>query len=77
METPELKQTQLDFRQAEMEETVRVIKDINQGYGKDIFARNPRLEGTELKSWKDRLDVHDMTVGGHSYGATLAVLPLD
>jgi len=65
----------LGFRQAEVEETVRVLQDINQGKGDQLYGANPRHEGLNLKDWQGQLAVEDMTLAGHSYGATLAVSP--
>jgi len=76
LDTPALKTAQLDFRQAEIEETVRVLRDINAGSGNTIFKHNPRAEGSDLDQWSGRLNVEEMTVGGHSYGATGALQTL-
>ncbi|GAB7341234.1 hypothetical protein MBLNU457_7513t1 [Dothideomycetes sp. NU457] len=73
LDTPALKKAQLDFRQAEIEETVRVLREINAGSGDMVFKNNPRAEGSDLDQWRGRLNVDDMTVGGHSYGATGAL----
>ncbi|KAK5046146.1 hypothetical protein LTR84_008603 [Exophiala bonariae] len=70
------KQAQLDFRQIEIEETVRVLRHINEGKGDQIFAGNPRGEGRELKLWRGRLGIDNATIGGHSFGATLALQTL-
>ena len=71
-----LKKAQLDFRQAEVEETIRVLKEINDGQGERIRNTNPRKEGADLKYWKGRLNVREITIGGHSFGATLALQAL-
>ncbi|KAL4882401.1 hypothetical protein BJY04DRAFT_187005 [Aspergillus karnatakaensis] len=65
-----LQQVQLAFRQAEMEETVRVLRLINAGEGKSVFRHNARGEGTHLGEWQGRLDIEHMVLAGHSYGAT-------
>ncbi|KAJ9633648.1 hypothetical protein H2204_006854 [Knufia peltigerae] len=70
------KQAQLDFRQAEVEETVRVLKHINAGHGDQVFGQNSRGEGQHLKHWRDRLAINNATIGGHSFGATLALQTL-
>jgi platelet-activating factor acetylhydrolase len=75
-DTPELKQAQLDFRQAEIEETVRVLKAINDGSGTAIYEMNPRKEGEHLASWEGKLDMTNVTMSGHSYGATGALQAL-
>ncbi|KAG9896912.1 PAF acetylhydrolase, partial [Aureobasidium melanogenum] len=67
---PELKEAQLTFRQAEIEETVRVLRTINDGDGATIFEMNPRKEGEHLASWSGQLDMTNVTISGHSYGAT-------
>ncbi|EXJ88118.1 hypothetical protein A1O1_05046 [Capronia coronata CBS 617.96] len=70
------KQVQLDFRQAEVEETVRVLRSINEGKGHEIFSMNPRREGEHLHKWKGRLAMNNATMAGHSFGATLALQTL-
>lgn len=70
---PELKQVQIAFRHAEIIETVRVLKAINNGEGDLIAISNPRHEGKDIENWKGRLAMDSITLGGHSYGATGAV----
>ncbi|ETI20619.1 hypothetical protein G647_06961 [Cladophialophora carrionii CBS 160.54] len=70
------KKAQLDFRQAEVEETVGVLKQINYGAGGKIFETNSRHEGQHLHQWQGRLAIKNATVGGHSFGATLALQTL-
>jgi len=70
------KQAQLDFRQAEVEETVQVLQYINDGHGDMIFVQNSRGEGQHLKHWHGRLAMNTTTIGGHSFGATLALQTL-
>jgi len=70
------KQAQLDFRQAEVEETVRVLREINEGRGDELFELNSRGEGRHLKHWQGRLAMENVTIGGHSFGATLALQTL-
>ncbi|KAK7952244.1 uncharacterized protein PG986_007972 [Apiospora aurea] len=72
----DFKKAQLDFRQAEIEEAVHVLRRINAGDGADVFAANPRGEGAHLHDWAGRLDVDGMIVAGHSYGATGAMQAL-
>ncbi|KAK8139603.1 hypothetical protein PG984_000726 [Apiospora sp. TS-2023a] len=69
----DFKKAQLDFRQAEIEEAVRVLRRINGGDGADVFAANPRREGASLHDWAGRLDTDSMVVAGHSFGATCAM----
>lgn len=76
LETPELKQMQLDFRQAEIEETIRTLRYINNGEGASMYKKNPRGEGRTLERWRNRLDMDHIVVGGHSYGATGALQTL-
>ncbi|KAI1444291.1 PAF acetylhydrolase [Annulohypoxylon stygium] len=73
---PEFKRAQLDFREAEIEEAVRVIKLINKGQGDAVFKQNARGEGEDFWNWKGRLNTNDMIVAGHSYGATGAMQAL-
>lgn len=76
MDMPSFKQAQLDFRQAEIEETVRVLKLINAGHGREVFSFNSRNEGADLPNWRGKLDTTSMIVAGHSYGATGALQAL-
>lgn len=71
-----LKREQLAFRQAEVEETVKVLEAINDGTGHRIYQANTRLEGMDLRNWEGRLDFEQVILGGHSYGATLALQAL-
>ncbi|KAL2437055.1 hypothetical protein ABEF95_016132 [Exophiala dermatitidis] len=71
------KQAQLDFRQAEVEEIVRVLTHINDGHGQRVFSANARGEGEHLHQWKGRLALNNATImAGHSFGATLALQTL-
>lgn len=76
LDRAEFKQLQLALRQLEMEETYQILKGINDGYGGEIFKMNSRMEGEELDAWKGRLDLDRLVVGGHSFGATLALRTL-
>lgn len=73
LDTATFKQAQLDLREAEVYETLRVLRSINDGEGETVFQQNPRSEGRDLKDWRGSLNVDEVTVGGHSFGATLAV----
>lgn len=73
IDMPILKEEQLAFRQAEVEETIKMLRGLNEGRGKQIWESNKRDEGSGLAGWEGRLDVDEVVVGGHSYGATLAV----
>ncbi|KAL3450275.1 platelet-activating factor acetylhydrolase, isoform II-domain-containing protein [Aspergillus insuetus] len=68
-----LQRAQLAFRQAEMEETVRVLRMLNAGEGRSVFRHNSRGEGEHLAGWRGRLDIERMVLAGHSYGATGAL----
>ena len=67
------KRAQLNFREAEVQETLRVLQLINDGKGAEIYKQNPRNEGQDLAMWEDRLNMNEITMAGHSFGATLAV----
>ncbi|KAL9114964.1 MAG: hypothetical protein Q9227_001207 [Pyrenula ochraceoflavens] len=75
-ETAEFKQMQLAFRQAEVEETIRILRSLNDGAGEKILQSNPRKEGIHLGQWRDKLDFDQLIMAGHSYGATLALQTL-
>jgi platelet-activating factor acetylhydrolase len=67
---------QRSFRQAEVEETVIVLKSLNAGQGQQIHQNNSRNEGKYLSSFANRLDFTTLVMGGHSFGATLALQAL-
>ena len=73
IDSPALKEMQLAFRQAEMEEAVKALRSINDGHGARVLKTNPRSEGKSLESWHGRLDFDNLVIGGHSYGATGAL----
>ncbi|KAK3669585.1 hypothetical protein LTR78_010523 [Recurvomyces mirabilis] len=75
-ETADFKVMQLAYRQAEIEETVRVLRQLNEGIGGDFYRSNPREEGKDLAEWRGRLIVDSMVISGHSYGATGALQAL-
>jgi len=70
------KVAQLAFREAEVEETIRVLRAIHDGDGAQVRKENPRGEGFWFADWEGRLDVENVTIAGHSYGATLALQTL-
>ncbi|KAL2153738.1 hypothetical protein VTH82DRAFT_4893 [Thermothelomyces myriococcoides] len=86
----EFHEAQLAFRQAEMEEAVRVLRRIvDAGEGVAVHAQNPFGEGADLARWgsknageeesrqgRRRINTHSMVVAGHSYGATGALRAL-
>ncbi|PNP45176.1 hypothetical protein TGAMA5MH_03227 [Trichoderma gamsii] len=76
MDTEKYKREQLAFRDAEILETINILRAINNGHGDDIFTRNSRSEGSHLHSWANRLDFGNLTIGGHSFGATGALQAL-
>lgn len=76
MDTEKYKREQLAFRDAEILETINILRAINNGHGDDIFTRNSRSEGSHLHSWAKRLDFGNLTIGGHSFGATSALQAL-
>jgi len=76
LDTASFKKAQLDFRQAEVQETIRVLREIHNGDGEKVFETNSRKEGQSLKEWKGRLNMQEVTIGGHSFGATLALQTL-
>lgn len=76
MDREKYKREQLAFRDAEMLETINILRAINDGHGDDIFARNSRAEGSHLHGWANRLDFGNLTIGGHSFGATGALQTL-
>ncbi|KAH6885264.1 platelet-activating factor acetylhydrolase, isoform II-domain-containing protein [Thelonectria olida] len=77
MTTEKLKKEQLAFRDAEIYETIRVLWLINNGEGfDDVFLLNSRNEGHALTAWTERMDFQQLTISGHSYGATGALQAL-
>lgn len=76
MDEVKIKEEQLAFRQAEIEETIAVLESIHAGHGDEVFQSNSRLEGTHLQAWQGRLNLTQLTIGGHSYGATGALQAL-
>ncbi|KAI0541739.1 platelet-activating factor acetylhydrolase, isoform II-domain-containing protein [Xylaria digitata] len=64
---------QLNFREAEIEEVVGVLRQINAGNGSEVFEQNPRKEGKHLDEWTGRLSMEKTVVAGHSFGATGAL----
>lgn len=76
MKSAQLKKEQLAFRQAEIEETISVLRKISSGEGPGIYEQNLRKEGHCLHNWEDRIDMDHLVVGGHSYGATGALQAL-
>lgn len=73
IETLQLKKEQLAFREEEVLETVNLLRALHEGKGPAIQASNPLKEGKCLAGFQGRLDMTNVTVAGHSYGATLAM----
>ncbi|OLN81905.1 Platelet-activating factor acetylhydrolase 2, cytoplasmic [Colletotrichum chlorophyti] len=76
MDDDAFKFEQLAFRQAEIEETVAVLKSLHAGKGATVFADNARKEGRDLTGWEDRLNFTQIIIAGHSLGATGALQAL-
>lgn len=66
----------LAFRDAEIQETISVLQNLNAGKGGNIFDSNYRKEGKNLDGWNDRLDFSNLVIAGHSFGATGAMQAL-
>jgi platelet-activating factor acetylhydrolase len=64
---------QRNFRQAEVEEAFIVLQSLNDGRGQQIHKNNSRNAGQFLTSFANRLDFTSLVIGGHSFGATLAL----
>ena len=67
---------QRSFRQAEVSETVQILQSLNAGQGQQIYQNNSRNEGQYLTTFTNRLDFSSLVMGGHSFGATLALQAL-
>ncbi|CAK1354155.1 unnamed protein product [Cercospora beticola] len=66
----------LAFRDAEIQETISVLRDLESGNGQQIFKNNYRNEGKDLEDWLNRLDLSQVILAGHSFGATGALQAL-
>ncbi|EQB55559.1 PAF-acetylhydrolase family member [Colletotrichum gloeosporioides Cg-14] len=73
MEDDDFKFEQLAFRQAEIEETIAVLRSLDAGRGGDVFEKNARKEGKDLEQWANRLNFSETVIAGHSFGATGAL----
>ena len=71
-----LKEIQLSYREAEMEETIRLFQRLNHGEGARIRNLKPKSPESALSGFKDRLNMSAITIAGHSYGATGALQAL-
>ncbi|KAL9091862.1 MAG: hypothetical protein Q9165_004613 [Trypethelium subeluteriae] len=73
----DFKMDQKAFRSAEVEETIIVLRKLYSGHGSSIAKLNTRAEGaTVLVDFENRLDLSNIIIAGHSYGATLAMQTL-
>lgn len=76
-ETPALKEAQLSFREAEIEASVDVIRALNSGPSSSApFPNSRQPHGTDMSSFKARLNTTHLTIAGHSYGGTGALRAL-
>lgn len=76
MDELDLKKAQLDFREAEIRETIYLFDRLNRGQGSQIRNLKPDSLESVLPGFKDRLNMSAVTVAGHSYGATGALQAL-
>jgi platelet-activating factor acetylhydrolase len=70
MTLSDLKTAQLNYREAEIQETIRLFGRLNAGGGNDIVNLKPHSPEESLPTFENRLDLDAVTVAGHSYGAT-------
>lgn len=61
------------FRQAEVEEVVRVLKEINDGRGEEVYRNSSRGDGQGFADWAGLFDLNNLVIGGHSFGAASAL----
>lgn len=72
----QFKHEQIEFRNAEIEEVVKILQQLDKGAGEQLFKQNPRGEGEALAGFQGHLDLNNMVVGGHSFGAVSALRAL-
>ncbi|EMD92555.1 hypothetical protein COCC4DRAFT_162856 [Bipolaris maydis ATCC 48331] len=65
----DLKAAQLNYREAEISETIKLFAKLNAGEA-PIVNLKPDSPRNALPGFKNRLNLSAVTVGGHSYGAT-------
>ncbi|KAF1939291.1 PAF-acetylhydrolase family member [Clathrospora elynae] len=65
----DLKAAQLNFREAEISETIKLFAQLNLGDA-PVVNLKPDSPREALPGFKNRLNLSAVTVGGHSYGAT-------
>ncbi|GAB7365515.1 hypothetical protein MBLNU230_g6588t1 [Neophaeotheca triangularis] len=79
----DLRAAQIDLRIAELEESYKVLRMINEGHGEEIVRKNLRrkgykgssshgLNGVQFDQWKHRIHLTHVTAAGHSFGAATA-----
>lgn len=71
----DLKAAQLNFREAEISETIKLFIRLNNG-SIPVVNLKPDAPRNALPGFKNRLDLSAITVAGHSYGATGAMQAL-
>ncbi|KAI4918256.1 hypothetical protein J4E90_002639 [Alternaria incomplexa] len=71
----DLKAAQLNFREAEISETIKLFAQLNAGDA-PVVNLKPDSPRNALPGFKNRLNLSAVTVGGHSYGATGAMQAL-
>lgn len=67
---------QLAYREAEIQETIKLFTRLNSGYGHDLKNLKPDSPQSSLPGFKNRLNLSAVAVIGHSYGATGALQAL-
>jgi platelet-activating factor acetylhydrolase len=77
MSNDTFKFAQRALRQAEVEETINVLRNISNGNATAVFSANSRNEGQNLTSFQNRLDFGRLMLGGHSFGATSQLQALE
>lgn len=76
MDDLKLKEVQLNFREAEIVETIRLFERLNRGEGAKIRNLKPETPESALPGFEGHLNMSAITVAGHSYGATGALQAL-
>ncbi|EMD67478.1 hypothetical protein GGP41_007368 [Bipolaris sorokiniana] len=71
----DLKAAQLNYREAEISETIKLFAKLNAGET-PVVNLKPDSPRNALPGFKNRLNLSAVTVGGHSYGATGAIQAL-